>query len=173
MQFSVTVSFPPSSTAWPASSGTTSRPCTPCSSTNHLTSAVAHHATPCIRICITSHSGQPLALVPPFPLLVRVLATVITLRAGPLPVSCVHGALCSTSTRPMVALWSFRDLTRVPFSLTTILIGKVRGKSNNSVLQRFALAFAPTARAGGVNKAYHGAKLGKNDSWPRVYATLL
>jgi len=23
-----------------------------------------------------------------------------------------------------------------------------------------------------VNKAYHGAKLGKNDSWPRVYLTM-
>ncbi len=101
--------------------------------------------------------------------LVRVLATIITLRAGPLPASCVHGPLCSTLTRPMVALWSFRDLTRALFSLTTTLIGKVRDNSN-SVLQCFALAFASTARAGGVNKAYHGAKLGKNDSWPRVYA---
>ena len=50
----------------------------------------------------------------------------------------------------------------------TILIGKVRGVSH------FAFpAAASTQFAGGVNKAYHGAKLGKNDTWPRVYVRLL
>lgn len=45
----------------------------------------------------------------------------------------------------------------------TILIGKVDVAANAVFLSEL------TALLGGVNKAYHGAKLGKNDSWPRVY----
>ena len=56
-----TVSFRTSSTALRASSATTSRPCTPCSSTNRLTSAVEPRATPCIKICTTSPSGDCVA----------------------------------------------------------------------------------------------------------------
>ena len=55
-----TVNFRTSSTASHALSATTSRPCTRCSSTNRLTSAVAPHATPCIKICTTSPSGHNL-----------------------------------------------------------------------------------------------------------------
>jgi len=64
----------------------------------------------------------------------------------------------------MVAWLFFLGRTRAACSRTITLIGRVR------LAARAQLFSTPlTTALGGVNKAYHGAKLGKDDSWPRVY----